>query len=444
MTSEKDTSHTIGETRKIDLPGVLPALILSTFIPSLGMGLYFFFIGMPIVGAASLLSAALQVVGFLIRNKVDNIYPALFAVVGAWISPVWAALFLGGLMSFGSMSTVASISIGGVVLGWRKMIPLAILSGLVGIGMAFNHEQIQAMNIMPETNMFVLTQTMIIFILLSVLLGAGLISEYFERALRQQREDAHKMQRDSEERYLQSRREIEEKELNQAQMALTKAQEIEGQSRQIAREFDEHAFAVEALTASINDVAKMAKQAEDISTRVKSMTSQGNEVGAAAQEAMDQIRVSGQRIGEFSRVINDISFQTNLLSLNAMVEAARAGDAGKGFAVVASEVQALASRSAGAASQIASLKVEEDGHLLSGISTVTDATSTLSDIDVQVSEVASIMADLASYSVEQAMAIEQVNSANRRIHEKLNQILNSEDIDKAYSEVGKRPELRVV
>lgn len=444
MSTAQASATATGKIRKIDLPGVLPALILSTFVPSLGMGLYFLFIDMPIVGAACMVSAVLQVVGYLIRNRVDNVYPALFAVFGGWISPLWAALFLGGLTSFGSISTVASISIGGVVLGWRKMIPLAVLSGFVAIVMALYHEQIQAMNIMPETNMFVLTQTMVVFILLSVLLGTGLISEYFERTLRKQREDAQESHREAEEKYQQSRRELEEKELHQAQMALVKAQEVEEQSRQIAREFDEHAFAVEALTASINNVAHKSKLAEQISGRVKKLTSQGNEVGAAAKKAMDRIKTTGETIGEFSRVINDISFQTNLLSLNAMVEAARAGDAGKGFAVVASEVQALASKASNAASQIANLKTEEETQLLNGISTVSEATETLGEIDIQVSEVAKMMAELAGYSDEQATAIDQVNAANRSIHEKLNQVINAADIETAYSVAGEHPKLRVV
>src|SRR3546814_15860092 len=82
---------------------------------------------------------------------------------------------------------------------------------------------------------------------------------------------------------------------------------------------------------------------------------------------MDQIEKSAQEIAQIINVIDGIAFQTNVLALNAGVEAARAGDAGKGFAVVANEVRALARRSADAARDIKPLITTSSEQVESGV-----------------------------------------------------------------------------
>jgi methyl-accepting chemotaxis protein len=120
---------------------------------------------------------------------------------------------------------------------------------------------------------------------------------------------------------------------------------------------------------------------------------------------------SSQEIGNIVELINDIAEQTNILALNAEIEAARAGDAGKGFAVVADEVRALSIRAAEAAKQTAALIEESVGHTQQGVTMTKDVQETFFDIAKRASRVREVMAEMAAASEQQTLGIGQVNAA---------------------------------
>jgi methyl-accepting chemotaxis protein len=127
--------------------------------------------------------------------------------------------------------------------------------------------------------------------------------------------------------------------------------------------------------------------------------------------AMNEINEASTKIAAIIRVIDEIAFQTNLLAVNASVEAARAREHGKGFAVVATEVRTLAQRSGSAAKEIKALIGDSRRKVENGSVLVNRSGKTLTDIVAAVKRVTDIVSEIAAASREQSTGIEQVNKA---------------------------------
>ncbi len=191
--------------------------------------------------------------------------------------------------------------------------------------------------------------------------------------------------------------------------------QVKDTASQLARTADaQRAFierissAVTELSASIAEVAGTVKAAQQHTREVETAIDAGDQAGGVALAAMGRVEETTGRIVGAIRVIQDIARQTNLLSLNAAIEAAKAGQHGKGFAVVAEEVRKLAERSATSAREIHGL-IEDTNHAVKeGRDTVQEAVGALRDIQEHIREVSHMTDAIALASQEQAIASEEV------------------------------------
>ena len=192
------------------------------------------------------------------------------------------------------------------------------------------------------------------------------------------------------------------------------AEQLSGQSVQLHQASLEQNQSAEELVHEVSHVKDRLADVTESSGRTRSQTEEitrrvqsANEQMAALSSAMDNISDNAQQITKIAKDIEDIAFQTNILSLNASVEAARAGAAGKGFAVVANEVKRLATKSAEAAQSATEMVNNTKAIIQTGVELTADTAGSLraiSDVSGQISAISDQLA-AAVQGQETALAV---------------------------------------
>jgi methyl-accepting chemotaxis protein len=187
-------------------------------------------------------------------------------------------------------------------------------------------------------------------------------------------------------------------------------------SQALAQSTAEQSATVEELFAAVNDISakadeneKRAGEATSLAEGIRENVDAGSEQMLRMTKAMDEINSASKSIESVMKVIDEITFQTNILSLNAAVEAARAGQQGKGFAVVAEEVRNLATRSAAAASDSNQLIENTLTKSSLGASIVKETSDSLKTILDGVASSTAVINKIAESSTEQNSAIDDIN-----------------------------------
>ena len=198
---------------------------------------------------------------------------------------------------------------------------------------------------------------------------------------------------------------------NSSQELLENVNILNQSSNSAAASLEETAAALEEITSTVISNANNVELMTRFSNEVSNSAKKGQQLANQTTNAMDEINNQVNRINEAIAVIDQIAFQTNILSLNAAVEAATAGEAGKGFAVVAQEVRNLASRSAEAAKDIKHIVEEATIKANEGKQIASSMIYGYKDLSENITQTMNLISDIENASKEQLMGIEQINDA---------------------------------
>jgi len=228
---------------------------------------------------------------------------------------------------------------------------------------------------------------------------------------------------------------------NSSNILVNNVNTLNTNSNEAAAALEETAAALEEVTSNVSstnqNVAQMAKYASVVTTSAN----QGQDLANQTTKAMDEINTEVTAISDAISVIDQIAFQTNILSLNAAVEAATAGEAGKGFAVVAQEVRNLAARSAEAANEIKALVENATAKANQGKNIADKMIDGYTGLNDNISKTIELISNVETASKEQEMGISQINDAiaslDRQTQENANIASQTNDIASQTDQIAK-------
>ena len=206
---------------------------------------------------------------------------------------------------------------------------------------------------------------------------------------------------------------------NSAEQVSTAANQVLAGNNDLSERTESQASSLEETAASMNQMASAIKEsAENVATstsmvsEAKEHLSKAGEIVEDSVSKMDDVYEASNKIMDITKLIENIAFQTNILALNASVEAARAGDQGRGFAVVASEVRNLAQNTQESVKNITSLITDSNEKINLAAKSVKESKDMFMEISEKMDNASSLMDRINIAAQEQEKGIEQINAIN--------------------------------
>ena len=198
---------------------------------------------------------------------------------------------------------------------------------------------------------------------------------------------------------------------NTSEVLLNNVDKLNQSSNEAAQSLKNTSSVLEKITQNVDKTSAQTKQMSNLANAVTVSATDGLNLAFKTTTAMDEINEKVSAINESITIIDQIAFQTNILSLNAAVEAATAGEAGKGFAVVAQEVRNLANSSTQAAREIKNLVESANIKANEGKTIANNMIEGYTTLNSDINKTIELIGDVSSASKEQQIGIIQINDA---------------------------------
>jgi len=211
------------------------------------------------------------------------------------------------------------------------------------------------------------------------------------------------------------------------------AESVEKEVSEQSSAVQQSSASIAEMVANINSVAEMSKKAGSISDALTTTSTEGNQAISDAVKAINEIQASSAEVQDIVRVIQKIASQTNLLSMNAAIEAAHAGSAGQGFAVVADEVRSLAASSAKSAKEINTHITDMVSKINAGVEAIQSAGNAFKEISVNVDHTSGLVQTIANAMEEQRVGAKETMEATSYFVESVNKIKALSEKQTVYS-----------